>query len=77
MLGEACKTIVALAKAEFEQASGVMAQCSRRLVRAPRIMAEAYRLILDQLIARGFAPPRQPVRLPRAKLLLIVLCNLF
>ncbi|MFY9761295.1 MAG: presqualene diphosphate synthase HpnD [Xanthobacteraceae bacterium] len=77
MLSEACKTIVALAKAEFQQAGAVMAQCPRRAVRAPRIMAEAYRLILDQVIARGFAPPRAPVHLPRAKLLLIVLRNLF
>ncbi len=77
MLGEACNAIVALAKGEFEQARAIMAQCPRRAVRAPRIMAEAYRLILDQLIARGFAPPRVPVHLPRAKILLIVLRNLF
>ncbi len=77
MLGEACETLVALAKAEFAQAAANMAQCPRRAVRAPRIMAQAYRLILDQLIARGFAPPRAPVRLPRAKILWIVLRNLF
>ncbi len=77
MLGEACKTLVALAKAEFAQASAVMAQCPRRAVRAPRIMAQAYRLILDQLIARGFVPPRPRVHLPRAKILWIVLRNLF
>jgi hypothetical protein len=28
------------------------------------------------LIARGFAPPRAPVHLPRAKILFIVLRNL-
>jgi phytoene synthase len=39
-------------------------------------MAQAYRLILDRLVARGFAPPRKPVRLPRAKVLLIVLRNI-
>ena len=54
-----------------------MAQTPRRVVRAPRIMAQAYRLILDRLIARGFTPPRRPVRLPRAKIVLIVLRNLF
>jgi phytoene synthase len=53
-----------------------MARTPRRIVRAPRIMAQAYRLILDRLIARGFTPPRAPVRLPRAKVLLIVLRNL-
>ena len=53
-----------------------MAQAQRRTIRAPRIMAQAYRLILDRLIARGFDPPRPPVRLPRAKIILIVLLNL-
>ena len=77
MLGEACKTTVALAKVEFAQARAIMAQSPRRAVRAPRIMGEAYRLILDRLIARGFAPPRAPVHLPRAKILLVVLRNLF
>jgi hypothetical protein len=39
-------------------------------------MGEAYRLILKALIARGFAPPRAKVHLPRGKFLLIVLRNL-
>ncbi len=77
MLGEACAAVVAMAKADFAQARAIMAESPRRAVRAPRIMGEAYRLILDQLIARGFAPPRSPVRLPRLKILLIVLRNLF
>jgi len=76
MLEEACAVIVELARSEFEAASAIMAQSPRRVVRAPRIMGEAYRAILDALIARGFAPPRAPVRLPRAKLLFIVLRNL-
>jgi hypothetical protein len=45
-------------------------------VRAPRIMAEAYRLILNRLILRGFTPPRRSVRLPRARIVFIVLRNL-
>jgi presqualene diphosphate synthase len=71
-----CAAVVALAEAEFQKANAIMAATPRRVVRAPRIMAEAYRLILDRLVARGFAPPRTPVRLPRAKILLIVLRNL-
>jgi phytoene synthase len=39
-------------------------------------MGEAYHIILENLVARGFAPPRPRVRLPRARLLLIVLRNL-
>jgi phytoene synthase len=46
------------------------------VVKAPRIMGQAYRLILDKLVARGFKPPRERVRLPRAKLILIVMRNL-
>ena len=53
-----------------------MARRPRRVVRAPRIMGDAYRVILDRLVARGFAPPRERVRLPRAALIFIVLRNL-
>jgi phytoene synthase len=76
MLGQACNAVIALAASEFDAAGAIMADAARRTVRAPRIMGQAYRLILDRLIARGFAPPRTPVRLPRAKILLIVLRNL-
>jgi presqualene diphosphate synthase len=75
-VGEACAAIVEVAKAEFQQANAIMAKSPRRVVRAPRIMGEAYWLILQALTARGFAPPRDPIRLPRAKLLFIVLRNL-
>ena len=76
LLNQACNVIVALAIGEFQAARAIMAQEPRRTVRAPRIMGQAYRLILDRLIARGFEPPRARVRLPRAKFLLIVLRNL-
>ena len=76
MLGEACDVLVRQAEGHFRQAERIMAQNSRRTVRAPRIMGEAYGLILDKLVARGFAPPRERVRLPRVRILLIVLRNL-
>jgi phytoene synthase len=76
LLDHVCNVMVVLAKVEFDAANAIMARTPRRIVRAPRIMAQAYRLILDRLIARGFTPPRAPVRLPRAKVLLIVLRNL-
>jgi phytoene synthase len=75
-IGKPCAAIVALAKSEFKEADAIMAQNPRRVVRAPRIMGAAYRFILDSLVARGFAPPRQPVRLSRAWLVFIVLRNL-
>ena len=76
LIDQACAVIVALAQAEFKAADTIMRQTPRRTVRAPRIMAEAYRLILNRLILRGFTPPRRSVRLPRARIVFIVLRNL-
>ncbi len=75
-IGKVCAVIIDLAETEFRAARAIMTKSPRRVVRAPRIMGEAYHIILEKLVARGFAPPRAPVRLPRAKLLLIVLRNL-
>jgi phytoene synthase len=54
-----------------------MARNPRRLVRAPRIMSEAYRLILDRLVARGWSHPRRPIRLPRMRLVWIIIRHAF
>jgi phytoene synthase len=75
-IGKVCAFIAERAEEHFRQARKIMAGNPRRVVRAPRIMGEAYHVILEGLIARGFAPPRLRVRLPRAKLLFIVLRNL-
>jgi squalene synthase HpnD len=75
-IGKACAVIVDLAEGEFRAARAIMAKHPRRVVRASRIMSEAYHIILEKLIARGFARPREPVRLPKARLLFIVLRNL-
>jgi len=74
--GKVCAFMVERAEEHFSQARKIMAQNPRRVVRAPRIMGEAYHVILEALVARGFAPPRARIRLPRAKLLFIVLRNL-
>jgi phytoene synthase len=76
-IGKACADIVEFAGRHFAEADAIMARCPRRMVRAPRIMGNAYRVILDALVARGFTAPRSRVRLPRLKLLAIVLGNLF
>src|SRR5581483_1740472 len=52
-IGEACADIVELANKHFGEADAIMARCPRRIVRAPRIMGQAYRVILDSLVARG------------------------
>ena len=74
-IGKVCAVVVDMAKADFRKADAIMAQSPRRTVRAPRIMREAYGLILNALVARGFAAPRAAIRLPKTKLLVIVLRN--
>ncbi len=76
MLGAACDVVVNMARGHFQEARAIMAENPRRAVKAPRIMGDAYRAILDKLVARGFAPPRAPVRHSKLKLLLIVARNL-
>ena len=73
MLGAVCARLVERAREHFAQADKVMARSPRRCVRAPRIMGEAYRLILDSLVARGWSHPRRPIRLPRSRLLWIIM----
>ena len=75
-IAQACAPIVALAEGEFRNAQAIMAANPRRVVRAPRIMGEAYHIILEKLVGRGFVAPRAPVKLPKARLLLIVARNL-
>ena len=77
VVGNVCASIVEGARAHFAQADKIMARNPRRCVRAPRIMSEAYRLILDSLVARGWSPPRRPIRLPRTRLLWIIMRHAF
>jgi len=72
-LEKVCARVVARARTHFARADEIMARSPRRCVRAPRIMGEAYRLILDGLVARGWAHPRDRIRLPRARLVWIIL----
>jgi phytoene synthase len=72
-LPKVCVTLIERARNHFEQADQIMKRNSRRVVRAPRIMSRYYRAILELLIARGFAAPRQPVRLNKAAKLAIIL----
>lgn len=75
-LDAACRQVAAMAKTHFEKAEAVMAAAPRSAVRAPRIMGNAYRAILDGLLKRGWAPPRMPVRLNKAQAARIALRSL-
>jgi phytoene synthase len=72
-LPKVCQGLVERAKAHFEKADEIMKRNSRRVVRAPRIMSKYYRAILDLLIARGFAAPREPVRVTKMAKIAILL----
>jgi presqualene diphosphate synthase len=72
-LPKVCQGLVERAKAHFEKADEIMKRNSRRAVRAPRIMSKYYRAVLDLLIARGFAAPREPVRVHKLAKIAILL----
>ncbi len=72
-LAQACAPIIDRVREHFARADAIMNAAPRRAVRAPRIMGEAYKGYLTALVARGFAPPREKVRLSKVRLLWIIL----
>jgi squalene synthase HpnD len=72
-LPKVCAPLVERARSHFDKAEEVMARNSRRVVRAPRIMSKYYGAILELLVARGFAAPRNPVRLNKFARIAIIL----
>jgi phytoene synthase len=58
MLGEACNTVMERAREHFREADAIMSRNPRRVVRAPRIMEQVYRVMLDGMAARGWVAPR-------------------
>ncbi len=76
-LGQVCARMVERVQGYFAESDKIMARSPRRCVRAPRIMGEAYRLILASLVARGWSAPRRPIHLPRSRLLWIIMRHAF
>jgi squalene synthase HpnD/squalene synthase HpnC len=72
-LGRACALVAELAAGHFERADAIMAKAPRAVVRAPRIMGEAYKRILRRLLARGWAAPRAPVKLGKRQIAQILI----
>jgi len=71
-LGQACALVAGRARSHFEHADDIMKRTSRRIVRTPRLMAEVYKVKLDQLSARGWSPPRAPIGIGRLRSLWIL-----
>lgn len=65
--------LVRRAQEHFKKSDEIMARNKRRAVRAPRIMSKYYHAILELLVKRGFALPRDPVRLGKASKIAILL----
>ena len=68
-LASVCAAVASRAESHFDAADAAMAEAPRRTVKAPRLMAAAYRSTLAGMIARGFAPPRLRVRTDRLRLI--------
>jgi squalene synthase HpnD len=60
-LGQVCDAVAARALGHFQEADTIMARNPRRTVKAPRIMEEVYRIMLQGMMARGWEAPRERV----------------
>jgi phytoene synthase len=72
-IDKVCAVLVQWAREHFEEANAIMSRCARRTVRTPKIMAEAYLKILNDLMARSWLPPRKRIRVGRWYFLWILL----
>ncbi|MCF8480478.1 MAG: presqualene diphosphate synthase HpnD [Rhodospirillum sp.] len=61
-----CAELASKALHEFKEADRVHALCDRKAVRPAIMMKEAYRLILEALLARGWKQLDQPVSISKA-----------
>ena len=66
-LSDACRKVARHALDHFSAAEAVMENCPRTLVRTPLIMSTVYRSILDQLLDRGWQPPRAHISTSRLR----------
>jgi phytoene synthase len=76
-LAPACNFIVDRARAHFKKADEIMARCPRQVVRAPRIMGAVYRQKLEDMVSRGWTPPRNRLHVKKSYLLWIALRHAF
>jgi squalene synthase HpnD len=60
-LAQVCNAVAQRAGKHFQEADAIMARNPRRTVKAPRIMEEVYRVMLQGMVALGWEPPRARV----------------
>ncbi len=73
----ACAEVAARARGHFEEADKIIMASPKRAVKAPALMAAAYRSILDRLLARGFKARREKVRPSKLKIFAALLRYFF
>lgn len=74
-IDDACARVAVRAQRHFVESDAIIARCPRRVVRTASMMSAAYRSILKRLVARGWRPPRAPIKRRRVELFWIVLCR--
>ncbi|MBX9828357.1 MAG: squalene/phytoene synthase family protein, partial [Xanthobacteraceae bacterium] len=67
-LHQVCEAVALRALSHFKEADAIMARNPRRVVKAPKIMEEVYRVILQGMRTRGWAPPRTRVQVSPLRL---------
>jgi len=72
-IGQVCAVVAERAREHFAQADEIMSASPRHIVRAPKIMEEAYRQMLEAMVARGWSHPRHRIHLNKSRLLWIAL----
>ena len=73
-LAIACDEVVDRARRHYGQAAPILASAPRAAAKAPRLMATAYRSLLDNMAARGFEPPRERAKPSRLRVLGALIC---
>ena len=68
-----CVPVVARAREHFAAAREIMRRCPRTTVRAARVMDEAYGEIFERTVVRGFAAPRERLKVSKARFVLSLL----
>lgn len=76
-LSTACAFIVERARGHFTKADEIMSRSRRRVVRAPKIMGAVYRQMLEGMVSRGWALPRNRVRVNKSYVLWVALRHAF
>lgn len=76
-LDAACMGLARSAATHFDEAVRIMDEAPRRTVRAPRLMAAAYRPVLDKMMARGWVAPRTRISKSKSALLKAALRHAF